>query len=554
MHARSLKPPKSALSHAQQALYTLYDMNVLERAVFYFPEPSPNYEAAHDYAFAVVLLHHTARKMRGLFLLCLTGSMEITNQLSRAFEITVCADIKELPTRFPDKEIFLEVDWTRNSELGKRWFLEMFSTAVTKELVRNGILYTYLYMADTQLESLKQVLDFNMLFDGITDGTCAVLQPARKRISEEADDEPRIMSYLMSSIEVNPHTLRNITSAFVTLLRGHAPRMVSGSVVSFSSEYFSSEFITRGLASVKIGFRSNKEDIIYKTFYPSASILSAIAAFIVKEKHVRSMHRIAVAFSGGKDSLCLLLHLSLLSLMAKQGLLDPIGLSDVSALEVTPLTFDPKIPGFILETIKTLCPCALSINDNEDGTIWFKQQVVGMDVLAKIARLEAERQREDTKKTSACSICSRCRRGSLASFVASGNYDALALGHHLLDDLETLLITGIHGASFFGLRGCYSCEVKDFNSRSKSKIYIVRPMLSIHVDEIAKVVFQNGLSCVTSDAAECSLSLAKTPSNEPFPGERLRARKFLCSIDTCGLLSFRHKYRHLIAPFTGELD
>ncbi|KAE8303704.1 PP-loop family protein [Giardia duodenalis] len=231
-------------------------------------------------------------------------------------------------------------------------------------------------------------------------------------------------------------------------------------------------------------------------------------------------------------------------------LFDPIGLGDLGALEVTPVTFDPKIPGFILDTIRSLCPCALSIDDAAEGAMTFEQQVVGMDVSAKIARLDASGQ--EARKASACSVCSRCRRGTLASFVSAGGYDALALGHHLLDDLETLAITGVHGASFFGLRGYYNCEVRDFASRARHRVCILRPMLSVHVSEISRVVLHNGLSCVASDAAECSVSISKTADTEPFPGERLRARRLLGSVDISGICAFRDRHRQAIAPFTGE--
>ncbi|EFO63522.1 Hypothetical protein GLP15_2785 [Giardia lamblia P15] len=240
----------------------------------------------------------------------------------------------------------------------------------------------------------------------------------------------------------------------------------------------------------------------------------------------------------------------LVVLMTKE-LFDPVGLGDLGMLEVTPVTFDPRIPGFILDTIRGLCPCMLSIDGTAEGTVRLEQQVVGMDVSAKIARLDGA-SRQEAKKASACSVCSRCRRRTLASFVSTGGYDALALCHHLMDDLETLAITGIHGASFFGLRGYYHCEARDFASKVKHRVCILRPMLSVHVSEISRVVFHNGLSCVASDAAECSVSISKTTDNEPFPGERLRARKLLGSVDICGICAFRDRHRQAMAPFTGE--
>ncbi|EES99986.1 Hypothetical protein GL50581_2769 [Giardia duodenalis ATCC 50581] len=552
MQARSLKPPKSALSHVQQALYALYDTDVLEKAVFYFPRPSLENETSYDYIFAVILLYHTARKMMGIFSLCLIGSAEMTSHLGQAFDITICSSLNELSEHFSDKKIFLEVDWARNSVLGRRWFTEIFSPTTIAGPMRNGALYIYLCTADTQLNSLQGTIDLGSLLAGHIDETYTTLQPPRKCAIEKSDDMSRVMSYLTSSLEVNPHTLRNITSAFTALLRGRRLREVKHTKASFSLEYFTSASIQTKLVSIKITFRNAEGEELQRPFSPSPSILYAIAAFMAEESRVRSLRRVAVAFSGGKDSLCLLLHLSLLSLMARRGMLDPIGLSDMRMLEVTPVTFDPKIPGFILDTIRGLCPRSLSIDSNEGGTMKLEQQTVEMDVAAKIARLETNRLGQETKKTSACSVCSRCRRGSLANFVSINGYDALALGHHLLDDLETMVITGVHGASFFGLRGCYSGEVKDTNGAVR-RVCILRPMLSVHVHEISQVVLKNDLSCVASDAAECSIAISRTAGPSP-PGERLRARKLLSSVDLSGACAFKDRYGHMMAPFTGELD
>ena len=118
--------------------------------------------------------------------------------------------------------------------------------------------------------------------------------------------------------------------------------------------------------------------------------------------------RILVGLSGGKDSWALLDALMHLQRRA------PIH------FQLQAITVDPGFSGYGLERIAEICAA---------------RGIAHTSLLAPIHAL-VERQ----PHTTPCAICSRLRRGVIYSYAKQEGFSKIALGHHLDDLIETLLL------------------------------------------------------------------------------------------------------------------
>ena len=142
--------------------------------------------------------------------------------------------------------------------------------------------------------------------------------------------------------------------------------------------------------------------------------------------------RILVGLSGGKDSWALL---EVLETLRKRA---PI------QFEVHGITVDPGFPDFNPDRIAEVCEAK-----------GIPHHVLGAPIDALIRkRREAEAgakahqpqagpqggAQEGRREATPCIICSRLRRGVLYTFAKANGFTKIALGHHLDDLLETLLL------------------------------------------------------------------------------------------------------------------
>ncbi|HEX9011817.1 MAG TPA: tRNA 2-thiocytidine(32) synthetase TtcA [Holophagaceae bacterium] len=118
--------------------------------------------------------------------------------------------------------------------------------------------------------------------------------------------------------------------------------------------------------------------------------------------------RILVAVSGGKDSWALL---DILERLRKRA---PV------TFQVEAVTVDPGFPQFNPDPIAEVCE--------------------GMGVPHHIIAAPIDKMVRTKPEELPCIICSRLRRGVLYSFAKQHGYSKIALGHHLDDLIETLLI------------------------------------------------------------------------------------------------------------------
>ena len=169
--------------------------------------------------------------------------------------------------------------------------------------------------------------------------------------------------------------------------------------------------------------------------------------------------RILVACSGGKDSYTLL-HV-LLRLQERA----PIDFSLVA------VNLDQGQPGYPAQRI-----------EDHFKAVGVPYRMVKRDLWSEVQRLVPE------GKT-ACSVCSRLRRGVLYNVAAEMGCTRIALGHHRDDFVETLLLNQFYVGS---LKAMAPRMLAD-NGRTT----VIRPLVYVPEEDIAALVRESGVPVVS---------------------------------------------------------
>ncbi len=138
-------------------------------------------------------------------------------------------------------------------------------------------------------------------------------------------------------------------------------------------------------------------------------ILSYIRKAIENYNMIEEGDKIAVALSGGKDSITLLMGLKALKRFYPKNF-------DLIAISINP-GFEEFDKNFLEKTCKNL-DIPLFIEDTNIKEIVF----------------------EERKEKSPCSLCANLRRGALNSVAIRENCNKIALGHNEDDVLETFIL------------------------------------------------------------------------------------------------------------------
>jgi tRNA 2-thiocytidine biosynthesis protein TtcA len=112
-----------------------------------------------------------------------------------------------------------------------------------------------------------------------------------------------------------------------------------------------------------------------------------------------------------------------------------------------------------------------------------------------------------------CSLCSRLRRGALYGIADELGCATLALGHHLDDAIESLLLNMLHNGRLASLAP--SLRAKDGRHR------VIRPLLAVPEAEILEMAASRGYPVVR---CTCPFVCQST-------GERLRVRKIVDDLE-----------------------
>ncbi len=199
---------------------------------------------------------------------------------------------------------------------------------------------------------------------------------------------------------------------------------------------------------------SNKNDYYFN------KINHHIGKTIIKYDLIHENDKILVAVSGGKDSLTLLYFLK--EFQKKS----PI------KFEIIAFHLEQGQPGEDSEPLKRLLES------------WHIPYYIEYRNTYKIVL-------EKTKPDKIyCSLCSRLRRGIIENFAQSLNCNAIALGHHRDDVIETLLLNMFFAGKISTMKPIYFTK--------KNHIKIIRPLYSVEenwISEFVKIMQWELLPC-----------------------------------------------------------
>ncbi|MHA7733095.1 TIGR00269 family protein [Nitrosopumilus sp. S6] len=220
----------------------------------------------------------------------------------------------------------------------------------------------------------------------------------------------------------------------------------------------------------------------------SNSIVRKTAKTISKHKMIKNNELVAVAVSGGKDSLALLKIIH--------------EMSSSHNFRIKAITIDEGIPGYRNE--------ALEIVEKFCGELGVEHKVYSYKDLFELTLNEALDLREN-EKTSSCSICGTLRRRAIDHAAKDIGADVIATGHNLDDTLQTFVINMLSGDT-----NKIGWMDPDTSSNSLRKI---KPFCEIYESEIVFYAFTNDIPF----------------QSEPCPhmneGIRTEIREFLNSLE-----------------------
>ena len=220
----------------------------------------------------------------------------------------------------------------------------------------------------------------------------------------------------------------------------------------------------------------------------SNSILRKTAKTISKYKMIQNDELVAVAVSGGKDSLALL---KIMNQMAAN-----------HNFRIKAITIDEGIPGYRNEALDIVEEFCKELN------IDFK--VYSYKDLFELSLDEALDLRE-SEKTSSCSICGTLRRRAMEHAAKDIGANVIATGHNLDDTLQTFVINMLSGDT---------SKVGWMNpDTSGNTLRKIKPFCEIYESEIVFYAFTNDIPF----------------QSEPCPhmneGIRTEIREFLNSLE-----------------------
>jgi tRNA(Ile)-lysidine synthase TilS/MesJ len=154
----------------------------------------------------------------------------------------------------------------------------------------------------------------------------------------------------------------------------------------------------------------------------SKSIVRKTAKTISKYNMIKHNDLVAVAVSGGKDSLALLKIINEMAL--------------THSFKIKAITIDEGIPGYRNE--------ALEIVEKFCAELDVEHKVYAYKDLFELTLDEALDLRENGK-TSSCSICGTLRRRAIDYAAKDIGADVIATGHNLDDTLQTFVINMLSG-------------------------------------------------------------------------------------------------------------
>ena len=179
---------------------------------------------------------------------------------------------------------------------------------------------------------------------------------------------------------------------------------------------------------------------------------------------IKSGDKILLAVSGGKDSL------SLFHILRHFQRHSPV------KCELGVITVDPQVEGFE--------PQALEAFFKQFDTPYFFEEFPVM-----------EQAKESMKGDSYCSFCSRIKRGLMYQVARREGYNVLALGQHLDDLSESLMMSMCHNGKIQTMKAHYINDAKDLR--------IIRPMAYVRERQLADFASLADLPVIADSCPAC---------------------------------------------------
>ena len=159
-----------------------------------------------------------------------------------------------------------------------------------------------------------------------------------------------------------------------------------------------------------------------------ASIEKKVAKTISKYGMIRDGDSVAVAVSGGKDSLALLRIMH--------------GMAQRHSFEILPITIDEGIPGYRDEALGLVSDACASLGVGH--RVYAYRDLFGTTLEQALGARDAADGRRISSPSS-CSICGVLRRRAIDLAAEDVGADSVATGHNLDDVLQTFLINVLSG-------------------------------------------------------------------------------------------------------------
>ena len=179
---------------------------------------------------------------------------------------------------------------------------------------------------------------------------------------------------------------------------------------------------------------------------------------------IKAGDKILLAVSGGKDSL------SLFYILRHFQRHSPV------KFELGIVTIDPQVEGFE--------PQALEVFFKQFDTPYFFEEFPIM-----------EQAKESMRGDSYCSFCSRIKRGLMYKVARREGYNVLALGQHLDDLSESLMMSMCHNGKIQTMKAHYINDAKDLR--------IIRPMVYVRERQLADFAASADLPVIADSCPAC---------------------------------------------------
>ena len=183
-------------------------------------------------------------------------------------------------------------------------------------------------------------------------------------------------------------------------------------------------------------------------------ILGRVRRAVEDYNMIEEGDKIAVALSGGKDSITLLKALKTLQIFYP------------NRFELIAISVNPGFEYFDEAFLQNIC-------DSVSVPLFIERYDI-KDIVFN-----------DRKEKNPCSLCANLRRGILNSAAIRENCNKLALGHNQDDVLETFLLNLFYTGSI----GTFS----PLSYMDRTKITLIRPMVYIPEKEVRKFVRRQGI-------------------------------------------------------------